>query len=255
MKNITLATLGIIMLLLFPNAYSINKDSIRVNRQTIPEKSKGTPPYFMGKPAKKSYISQYIKENIQYPEGISEKEINGCVHVKFTITQNGILDKMEIVEGLHPFIDKEVLSVLSTMKDWEPGIRNGKTYNATTIVGIPFGSKNICPAVKPEKKPKVKRIDQMPQFKGGIEGLFDYIKRSLKYPKDAAKDQIGGKVKVGFVVDRDGKIKQAKVVQSVHPLLDREALRVVRSMPKWTPGIYEGKPVPVYYTIPINFNL
>lgn len=98
-------------------------------------------------------------------------------------------------------------------------------------------------------------VEQMPEFIGGQSALMEFISQSVKYPPEASKKGIQGKVFVNFIVDKDGSVKNAKVSRGVDPLLDAEALRVINSMPKWIPGKEKGKVVAVQYTIPINFAL
>lgn len=108
--------------------------------------------------------------------------------------------------------------------------------------------------VEPEVAP-VAIAEVMPEFEGGAGKLFEYLSRTLKYPELAKSTGIQGKVFVQFVVDKKGKIKDAKVIQGINSLLDKEALRVVESMPDWTPGRQHGKPVSVIYNLPISFKL
>lgn len=98
-------------------------------------------------------------------------------------------------------------------------------------------------------------VEQMPSFPGGDAALMQYLGSHVKYPAEAEENGITGRVVVSFVVERDGSISTAKVVKSVDPQLDREALRVILSMPKWKPGKQNGDPVRVKYTLPINFRL
>lgn len=98
-------------------------------------------------------------------------------------------------------------------------------------------------------------VDEMPEYPGGDKELMSFIGRSVKYPPEAVKKGIQGKVFVSFVVGSDGFVSNAKIARGVDPMLDAEALRVVKSMPKWTPGKQDGKDVAVQYTIPINFAL
>ena len=95
----------------------------------------------------------------------------------------------------------------------------------------------------------------MPSFPGGRQTLMKYIACHVKYPAKAQKEGIHGRVVVQFIVERDGSISNPKIVRSIHPMLDEEAIRVVKNMPNWNPGIINGKPVRVRYYIPINFNL
>ena len=98
-------------------------------------------------------------------------------------------------------------------------------------------------------------IEVMPAYPGGPNALVKYVQNNLKYPESAKKNKQEGRVFVGFVVNKDGSIDEVKVIKSVHPVLDTEAVRVIKAMPKWTPGKKDGKPVRVSYTLPINFKM
>lgn len=98
-------------------------------------------------------------------------------------------------------------------------------------------------------------VEEMPEYPGGMSAMMRFIVKNLKYPEEAQKNGIKGRVLVNFVVDVDGTLTEIKVFQAVNPYLDKEAIRVVSSMPKWKPGRQKGKPVKVKYTIPINFSL
>ena len=98
-------------------------------------------------------------------------------------------------------------------------------------------------------------VEQMPEFPGGQEELMKFLQTNVKYPKEATDKGIQGRVIVSFVVKSDGSITDAEVVRSVNPLLDAEALRVVKLMPKWKPGMQSGKVVNVKYNIPVVFRL
>jgi TonB family protein len=98
-------------------------------------------------------------------------------------------------------------------------------------------------------------VEQMPEYPGGAMAMFEYLAKNIHYPKDAEDQQIQGRVIATFVVMKDGSISNAKVVKSVDPLLDEEALRCINAMPNWTPGKQNGQAVNVKYTIPISFRL
>ena len=98
-------------------------------------------------------------------------------------------------------------------------------------------------------------VEQMPQFPGGPNALFEYLSKNIKYPVVAEENGIQGRVIVTFVVERDGSITDVKVAKSVDPSLDKEAMRVVKSMPHWIPGKQNGSAVRVKYTVPVTFKL
>ena len=98
-------------------------------------------------------------------------------------------------------------------------------------------------------------IDEMPEFPGGQKALLDYISNNLKYPVEMQKMGIQGKTILRFVVLKDGSISNIEITRSATSGLDEEAIRVVKSLPKWKPGMLDGDLVSVYYTLPINFKL
>lgn len=112
-----------------------------------------------------------------------------------------------------------------------------------------------------EEKPKEEEtkvfdvVEQMPQFPGGQQALFEYLSKNIKYPVIAEENGVQGRVIVTFVVERDGSITDVKVVKSVDPSLDKEAQRVVKAMPHWIPGKQNGSAVRVKYTVPVTFRL
>ena len=112
------------------------------------------------------------------------------------------------------------------------------------------------PAPKPEVATKVfDVVEEMPSFPGGNGALMSYLNSNVKYPVVAQENGVQGRVIISFVVERDGSISDVKVARSVDPSLDREAQRVVKSMPRWTPGKQNGQTVRVKYTVPVVFRL
>ena len=96
-------------------------------------------------------------------------------------------------------------------------------------------------------------VEQMPEYPGGVVEMTKFLQRNIQYPANAAKNEVEGRVILQFVVEKNGQIGEVKVVRSVDPELDAEAMRVVKSMPNFIPGRQDGKPVAVLYTIPISF--
>jgi TonB family protein len=117
------------------------------------------------------------------------------------------------------------------------------------------GSKYIVPLRHVNTGKTFDVVEEMPQFPGGPAALFEFLSKNIQYPKDAEKAKLQGRVIVTFVVKKDGSITDAKVVKSVAPSLDAEALRVINAMPNWTPGKQGGQPVNVKYTVPLTFRL
>lgn len=96
-------------------------------------------------------------------------------------------------------------------------------------------------------------VEQMPSFPGGISGLRTYLNQNIRYPAEAQENCVQGRVVVSFVVEKDGHISDVTVLRSVDPSLDKEAIRVIRNMPRWTPGRQAGELVRVRYNVPVSF--
>ena len=113
----------------------------------------------------------------------------------------------------------------------------------------------------PAEKPKAVNekifdlVEQMPQFPGGEAALMKFLSSHINYPPMAAENNVQGKVILQFVVEMDGHVGEVKIARAVDKDLDKEAVRVVKSLPKFTPGRQNGHPVRVWYTLPVNFKL
>jgi protein TonB len=119
-------------------------------------------------------------------------------------------------------------------------------------------AKEVIAQPEPPKEEETKVFDvveQMPSFPGGPSALMQYLASNIKYPVVAEENGVQGRVIVTFVVEKDGSITDVRVVKSVDPSLDKEAQRVVKSMPKWIPGKQNGSAVRVKYTVPVTFRL
>ncbi|MDB4582546.1 energy transducer TonB [Draconibacterium sp.] len=106
-----------------------------------------------------------------------------------------------------------------------------------------------------EKSDVYRTVDEMPVYPGGNDALRNFIAQNVTYPEKAKKEGIRGKVFVSFVINKKGEVSNAKIERGVSPELDKEALRVIKSLPKWTPGKEKGKLAKVQFTVPINFAL
>jgi protein TonB len=102
---------------------------------------------------------------------------------------------------------------------------------------------------------KLLPTNQNPEFPGGLNEFYKFLSNGIKYPLNARKNKIHGRVDISFIVETDGSLTDIKVSRSVSPDLDDEALRLIKSSPKWKPGVKNGKLIPVKYSVPINFSL
>ncbi len=108
---------------------------------------------------------------------------------------------------------------------------------------------------EPQEEEVLMVVEDQPEFPGGTAALLEYLRKNIKYPAICRENNIQGRVLVTFIVNKDGAIVEPEVVKSVNPSLDKEALRVISTMPNWKPGSQRGKPVRVKYTVPVNFRL
>lgn len=111
------------------------------------------------------------------------------------------------------------------------------------------------PAPEPEKVYTMAMVEQKPEFPGGVEAMYAWLGQHISYPAQASEEGVQGKVIVQFDVAKDGSIVNVKVARGRHPALDKEAVRLVKAMPRWNPGRNNGQPVKVTYTLPVSFKL
>lgn len=119
---------------------------------------------------------------------------------------------------------------------------------------MPDVSVDPDPAIPTVEKPFI-IVKEMPSFPGGESALLQYVIDHVRYPEDALMNRIQGTVILRFVVSSTGEIKDVELIRSVDPLLDNEAIKVISGMPRWKPGKQDGRPVPVYFSIPVVFRI
>jgi TonB family protein len=212
-------------------------------------------------------MRKYVAENIEYPQEAKDKNISGRVFVGFVIEKDGSVSNVKVVRGIGGGCDEEAARVIKGMPKWKPGKQDGKPVRVNYMMPVFFKLDDSQPT-KSEKKEKASNPDmtpdkngvyqiceQMPEFPGGVNALIDHVGRNVVYPEQAKEKEIEGRVFVGFVVEKDGSISDVKVLRGIGGGCDEEAVRIISAMPKWKPGMQDGKPVRVSYQIPIHFKL
>ena len=131
---------------------------------------------------------------------------------------------------------------------------NSSSQQTQNVTSYPTANEKLS-TVSVESRKVFTVVEQMPMFPGGDAALMSYLANNIHYPTVAAENGVQGRVVVGFVVERDGSITDVSVLRGVDPSLDREAMRVVKSMPRWTPGKQNGSAVRVKYQVPVAFRL
>ena len=201
-----------------------------------------------------------IASLVKYPVAAKENGIQGKVYITFIVNEEGNIQDAKIARGVDPALDTEALRVMNALdKTWKPGKQKGVKVKVCYTVPIAFtlqgNKKTHKNSAQANENQVFMIVEKMPEFPGGDEALKKHIINSLQYPKTASKNGLQGKVYVTFIVEKDGSVGDTKIVRGVHPALDQEAVRLVKSLPKWTPGKQKGKAVRVQYTLPIIFSL
>ena len=235
-------------------------------------------PSFQGK-GLDGFREDWVMKQLEYPEIAVEKGIEGTVYVKFVVGKKGNVVSAIIMRGANPLLDAEALRVVKSSPQWKPGKQRGVEVNIAFVFPIVFSlqepektepeEKVIPVEKKKQEKPVAKEeipegdiffiVEDMPIFPHdsleSMDAFRNYVMYNLIYPEEAAKKGTGGKVFVQFVVDKNGDVKNVKIERGASPLLDAEAIRVIKSSPKWIPGKQRGKKVNVAFTFPIMFVL
>jgi len=231
-------------------------------------------------------LMDYLSKNVKYPVEAHAIGAQGRVIVSFTVKKDGSIADTKVERSVNPYLDKEAMRVIAAMPKWQPGKQRGEAVNVRFTVPVAFRlsdpeppkaeeikqsdldevvvvgyepQEDLTPGavgVKGENADQVFTVvETMPKFPGGQGGLMHYLAKSIKYPVIAQKNKEQGRVIIQMIIGVNGNLSNVKVLRSVSPSLDAEAIRVVGNMPKWEPGIQKGQAVPVKYTLPITFRL
>lgn len=196
-----------------------------------------SPRFFRGE----SGMLKYFRDNNYYI--VSKEEAADTALISMIINEDGTHIQPKIVTSTKDLSGNRLLELCEKMPKWMPAYQDGKpiTKEAFFTIRFPSAVYDI--------------VEQMPSYPGGMGALMQFLSSNVKYPVEAEENGIMGRVICTFVVERDGSITDVKVAKSVHPLLDREAVRVISRMPNWNPGMLLGEPVRVKYTLPVIFRL
>ena len=228
-------------------------------------------------------VEQFVSNVMIYPKAAGTEK--GVVNINMVVNEDGSLSDVQVGSTSNPVFNDEAVRIVKSMPAWTPAKFKGKPVRLKVSLPIKFqpqetsssmmiGSFDVkgndeiggemlrakeiiaqpeSPTTKDQKVFDV--VEQMPSYPGGPNALFAYLSTIIHYPEDAEENGAQGRVIVTFVVENDGSISEVKVAKSVFPSLDKEAVRVVSSMPRWNPGKQNGKAVRVKYTVPVTFRL
>ena len=214
-------------------------------------------------PAGINELYKYIASNVAVSRKIALNGFEGKTVIGFVVNKNGELSEFKIMRSCgDSTLDAEVIRLLKA-STWKPAMVKNEPVRSYFTLPVKFNIPPTPPETllkqleeEEENEPVFVVVEQMPEFPGGPQALFQYLKENVKYPVIAYENGIQGRVIAKFIVNKDGSISDVEVVKSGgDPSLDKEAVRVIKSMPKWKPGMQRGKPVRVQYTVPVNFTL
>ncbi|RAJ25515.1 M56 family metallopeptidase [Pedobacter cryoconitis] len=225
-------------------------------------------------------LYSYLAKSIKYPAVAYQRQLQGNVHINFTL-QNGELKNIGAGTQLGAGCDAEVIRAISAFDGFK-SVNNGK-YSLTVAFRLkdaatPLKNKNAAAmkgykllnlititgaAAQGEQTAEAKEepvydyvtLTTPPSFPGGMANFDKFISKSVKYPEQALKNKVEGKVFLSYIVEADGRLTDIKVVRALGSGMDEEAIRVLKLSPKWTPGYNGREPVRVKFNLPISFTL
>jgi TonB family protein len=197
-----------------------------------------------------SSFIEWVGNHVKYPADAQTKKVEGWVSVNFRIELNGTISNVVSTIPVDKMLSDEIIRVVQASPKWDPPKNPDvdEPFNSTVTLKfkLPDQILNEAPFVVVEK---------MPTYPGGGTDMMKFIKDNIRYPEVAKTEKVEGRVILRFVINTEGKVEAISVLKSVHPLLDAEAVRVISLMTDWNPGMQGGKPVNVWYSLPVTFNL
>lgn len=212
-------------------------------------------PMFNGEDAGK--FGLWVFDQIKYPEEAYKIGAQGRVTLQFVISRKGDIKDVKVVKSSgNELLDNEAMRVVSMSPAWTPGKVEGKPVDVLFTFPVVFQLEGEETEAAGEAV-AFSEVEQKPTFMGDEPVQFTkWVFGQLKYPEEAIKQQVEGRVTLQFTIAKDGKVKDVKVARSSgSKILDDEAVRIVSMSPQWEPGKHQGEPVDVRFTFPLVFKL
>lgn len=262
-----------------PQKKEVRKSPQRKSNPKVGEKEKGSDIFVVVEkqpefPGGTKELMRFLSDNIKYPVEAMQKNQQGKTVVNYVVEKDGSISDVKIARSSYTLLDEEAIRVVKQMPKWKPGMQKGEKVRVRYTLPVQFKltendkKDGVVPPPPPppgtskNSKNGIKDTDEIfivvenqPEFPGGLAAMMKFLNQNIKYPKEAQEKDIQGRVVVNFIVGTDGSIMDAQITKGVHESLDKEAIRVIESMPKWKPGTQQGKKVRVRYTLPVMFSL
>lgn len=240
-------------------------------------------------PGGEAGLYKFLESNIRYPYLLLKIEMEGDLDIKFTIDKDGTVQEVGITRGFDPVADDEVMRVVKAMPGWIPATDSGQPVKMEQKLTVSFkADENLKKRAKEQREKEANDnfyvgslmtneadflrnntekvvpdtiaqsdtlLNRAPQFPGGREALEAYLKSNLKYPKRAIQMGIEGRVIYNILISEQGEISRIALFKGIFRDCNEEAFYLIKKMPKWIPGLKEGKPTPMEVMLPIPFVL
>jgi TonB family C-terminal domain len=192
-------------------------------------------------------LSEYLSSKLKYPKGVKKDSIRGDINCSFMIDKRGKVSNVKIEKSAHLKLDKEVIRVIETIPRWTSITQEEDNVKVRYTLSISF-------VISMQKNGVYFVTDKAPEFPDGERALFKFLRENTM-PFQLGVHGPTGRVTCSFIVDIDGSITNVEVLESACSLLDKEAVHIIKSMPKWIPGEYNGEKVKARYILPVVFKI
>lgn len=217
--------------------------------------------------------AQFLAEHQRYPGNALKQGLQGTVPVSFIVEKTGDISTLTVDKPLAPELDAEALRLIKSGPHWKPARHRGQVVRQRVTVPVSFvlspgsvvtvtrpapaGAGVTAPANSdPDPDAPLAVAPDVPtQPVGGNDAFFDWIQKNQQYPRLARQRKIQGRVMVEFMVQPDGSLTDARVLKKMGSGLDEEALRLIRTAPKWQPATFKGRPLKQKMVLPVIFQL
>lgn len=228
-------------------------------------------------------FAAYLEKNQQYPAAAMQAGQQGTVKVSFVVGRSGYVEDVKVEQPVAPALDAEAVRLIKSAPRWTPAQHQGRVVRQRVVVPVAFalspadeqeivtlpgnaapaqplpaGATAAAPGTASAVEvagPAVVAPDKPARPVGGTEKFFEWVQANQQYPALARQRKIQGKVMVAFTVQPDGSLADARVLRKMGSGLDEEALRLIRTAPKWEPASYQGKPLKQKMVLPVIFQL
>ncbi|MDF2451497.1 MAG: TonB family protein [Bacteroidota bacterium] len=241
------------------NQENILISRIKLNNDTIYRKCIQTqPPQF---DRGMNGVLTFININSKFAEHVQNNNLYGKVYIALMIDETGQVFDSKLLLGLEDNSTNELAESFLKMPSWKPAQFNNQKvkYQMSLVISFNGEIKEVAEfaPLKRSLSQVFTVVEKMPEFPGGPMQMMKFIQKTIRYPRNALEKGLSGKCFLKFIVNVDGSLSDIEVIKGVEkcPECDAEAVRTVQMMPKWQPGFQNGKPVRVFFNLPINFQL